>query len=533
MSNSDGGARGTVRRLTLSFRTFLLKLDSRSNLQGLRVSNLYGVVQAQQQHFVNLSVSFPESGVEPSLVDVLSREPNRSACANVWGLGFEAEDQALVSGFAQGEILAALEQLVVECNTRAVDASNALSIRFRATGRVLSLPAGESLVIALRFSQDFEMTEPSPVAEYAAPDMRSTETGELPGCVVFFNDFQSITEVFFNASGVVPDTSNEVLLRVRNPPWSRFAGFRTSEVNDGGLDHNGLIVMTLTGSAPNITLVAYRTDRRPFRLVPVPLSLAESTRALVPLQVPLTTRCDPLLRAMEAEVFAGSCLLPGFASEVTLGFLAPEVFQAPVAATLRAPEGFRIAWDCNFEASQLVGPGGRTLEFLLAGFFSDCVVMPDGRSISFTITRDIKETQPDPTECSARMTDLRSERNPPVEELPASTDQSSWALEVGAHAAYGAMQLPLRTFQAELVELPHWYNATTRPVLLSFSSFSPVPAGGYVVLTAPEGLLLPEQCAATAGLPVLPTQPFRCLASCVVDGSKSRFERKLMERLWN
>lgn len=29
MSNSDGGARGTVRRLTLSFRTFLLKLDSR------------------------------------------------------------------------------------------------------------------------------------------------------------------------------------------------------------------------------------------------------------------------------------------------------------------------------------------------------------------------------------------------------------------------------------------------------------------------------------------------------------------------
>ncbi|CAK9109328.1 unnamed protein product [Durusdinium trenchii] len=509
--------------------TFLLKLDSRSNLQGLRVSNLYGVVQAQQQHFVNLSVSFPESGVEPSLVDVLSREPNRSACANVWGLGFEAEDQALVSGFAQGEILAALEQLVVECNTRAVDASNALSIRFRATGRVLSLPAGESLVIALRFSQDFEMTEPSPVAEYAAPDMRSTETGvelegrtfrklgcpsslalyslgrrlrqELPGCVVFFNDFQSITEVFFNASGVVPDTSNEVLLRVRNPPW--------------------------TGSAPNITLVAYRTDRRPFRLVPVPLSLAESTRALVPLQVPLTTRCDPLLRAMEAEVFAGSCLLPGFASEVTLGFLAPEVFQAPVAATLRAPEGFRIAWDCNFEASQLVGPGGRTLEFLLAGFFSDCVVMPDGRSISFTITRDIKAVT------SWTFFTIHAV-NPPVEELPASTDQSSWALEVGAHAAYGAMQLPLRTFQAELVELPHWYNATTRPVLLSFSSFSPVPAGGYVVLTAPEGLLLPEQCAprrqaATAGLPVLPTQPFRALGntpqlttSCEVDGQHLR-----------
>ena len=29
-----------------------------------------------------------------------------------------------------------------------------------------------------------------------------------------------------------------------------------------------------------------------------------------------------------------------------------------------------------------------------------------------------------------------------------SRRRSSWALEVGAHAAYGAMQLPLRTFQA-------------------------------------------------------------------------------------
>lgn len=44
---------------------------------------------------------------------------------------------------------------------------------------------------------------------------------------------------------VFSESSAQVLLRVRNPPWSRFAGFRTSEVNDGGLDHNGLIVMTL------------------------------------------------------------------------------------------------------------------------------------------------------------------------------------------------------------------------------------------------------------------------------------------------
>ncbi|CAK9109267.1 unnamed protein product [Durusdinium trenchii] len=76
---------------------------------------------------------------------------------------------------------------------------------------------------------------------------------------------------------------------------------------------------------------------------------------------------------------------------------------------------------------------------------------------------------------------------------------------------------------------PSSSQATTRPVLLSFSSFSPVPAGGYVVLTAPEGLLLPEQCAATAGLPVLPTQPFRALGntpqlttSCEVDGQHLR-----------
>eukprot|EP00434_Breviolum_minutum_P029609 symbB.v1.2.026179.t1/scaffold2592.1/size78170/4 len=247
---------------------------------------------------------------------------------------------------------------------------------------------------------------------------------------------------------------------------------------------------------------------------------------------------------MEAEVFTGSCLLPGFANEVTIGFVAPRVFQAPVAATLRAPAGFRIAWDCNFEATQLLLPGGRTLEFLLAGFFIGCVVNPDGRSISFNITRNIKAVT------SWTFFTIHAV-NPPVDELPATAEQSTWSLEVAGYAAQGAMHLHLRTFQATLRVLPHYYDApcrttacleqpegvsktesgsffqelasqmkaTTRPVLLTFTSFSPVPTGGYVVLTAPEGIVPPvEQCggvqsAVPTVLPVLPTQPFRALGT--------------------
>ncbi|CAE7948309.1 unnamed protein product, partial [Symbiodinium sp. KB8] len=47
--------------------------------------------------------------------------------------------------------------------------------------------------------------------------------------------------------------------------------------------------------------------------------------------------CGQILPAMEAEVFAALCPVPGLATEVTMGFIAPLVLAAPVEATLQAP----------------------------------------------------------------------------------------------------------------------------------------------------------------------------------------------------
>eukprot|EP00439_Symbiodinium_sp_Y106_P003024 s3812_g1.t1 len=241
---------------------------------------------------------------------------------------------------------------------------------------------------------------------------------------------------------------------------------------------------------------------------------------------------------MEAEVFAALCPVPGLATEVTMGFIAPLVLAAPVAATLRAPAGQA----CNFEASRLQLPGGRTLDFLLAGFFADCFVHADGRTISFNITRNIKAlTSWTFFTIHAQILSCNSLslRNPPPEELPYNAEQSLWRLDVGGFGASGKMQSPpLRTFQAlELRELPFVYNATTRPLLLRFKAFSAVPAGGYVVVDAPPGVAFPEQCqGAVAGIPQFPEQPFRALssepldlvASCSIDAAARSFRIALI-----
>ncbi|CAJ1456900.1 unnamed protein product, partial [Effrenium voratum] len=253
--------------------SFLVELDGMSSsAKAVQVTNLYGTVMAQQEHYVNLSLMLPESGVEPSLFDPTDRSPNRSACANAWGISLEAAGEPAATAFARGNLLAPVDQLLVECATRATEANSSLSVRFRVTPAVTALPAG-SLLMALRIS-DLDLREPA-LAD-AAPFLRSTSSGaelearhfpkfgcppmslyssrrlrqDLTDCAVFFNDLQGATEILFNASGVKASAVNEVFVRVRNTPW--------------------------TNRWPNVTLAVYRS-RHPFRLIPAPLVLAEST----------------------------------------------------------------------------------------------------------------------------------------------------------------------------------------------------------------------------------------------------------------
>lgn len=172
------------------------------------------------------------------------------------------------------------------------------------------------------------------------------------------------------------------------------------------------------------------------------------------------------------------------------------------------------------------------MDFLLAGFFADCFVHADGRTISFNITRNIKALT------SWTFFTIHAQ-NPPPEELAYNAEQSLWRLDVGGFGASGKMQSPpLRTFQGlELRELPFVYNATTRPLLLRFKASSAVPAGGYVVVDAPPGIAFPEQCqGAAAGIPPFPEQPFRALssepldlvASCSIDAAARSFRVALI-----
>eukprot|EP00931_Biecheleriopsis_adriatica_P075240 TRINITY_DN49156_c0_g1_i1.p1 TRINITY_DN49156_c0_g1~~TRINITY_DN49156_c0_g1_i1.p1 ORF type:complete len:423 (+),score=93.47 TRINITY_DN49156_c0_g1_i1:149-1270(+) len=229
---------------------------------------------------------------------------------------------------------------------------------------------------------------------------------------------------------------------------------------------------------------------------------------------------------MQGEVFAVDCPLPGKRAEVTMGFVAPTVLQAPVAASIRAPVGYALTWDCNFDANQLLLPGGRNLDYLQVTDMKDCVVSPDGRSANFTILQNIKAI-------SSWTFFTIKVVNPAVHSLPATQEQSSWSLVVGGFAAAGGgrggvkegsgMQSPaLQVFsQMELQELPFTYSNTTWALKLRFRSFSAVPSGGYVIVSSPTGFGFPEAQCRTADanytempgspqyVPMLPVQPFR------------------------
>jgi len=121
--------------------------------------------------------------------------------------------------------------------------------------------------------------------------------------------------------------------------------------------------------------------------------------------------------------------------------------------------------------------------------------------------------------------------NPVIQRGPATEEQNAWSLEVGAFSAgffdgtRGLKGLQLQTFNdLELHELPFTYNATSWALMLRFQATSTVPAGGYVVLRAPEPFCFPAAlcrgenatgypipAGAPTFVPALPRQPLQPL----------------------
>ena len=246
--------------------------------------------------------------------------------------------------------------------------------------------------------------------------------------------------------------------------------------------------------------------------------------ALLRLQAPLSAAaCAPLYPPMEAEVAVSLCRIEGKRTEITVGFIVPEVLNDPVPCSMTVPPGYEIVSPCNFEATTLSLPGGRVFEYLDSTMITDCEIAPGSRTASFIVRTTLRAL----TVWNYFTVHVR---NPGASHAPPNQEQNAWSLIVGGFAAgsvsaRGVPSPALHTVtDLELRELPFVYNDTSWAVALTLRTDSAVPPGGYVTVVAPAPFSFPAaQCrgpnatgyAQEAGqpdyVPEIPTQPFQPL----------------------
>lgn len=494
----------------------------------LLVSNLHVNLSAGQRYFINISFSLPDTGLEPSLMDPTEQESGRSACTNAWGISLKSDNEHVFSTFLPAQPLAYLTQFWLECSSRAFGSDNVLTFHF-VTG-LLPKSSGY-LLLLLSLPSWFELASPAVLADFAAPyehnrsrdpPIFGSAAPEPPpfqklgcppifahsrgrrlrtsvaGCALYFNDLEDTMDLALAVRPLHAACTHQVVVQVRNPSTtpgeSRQHPFRLS------------IFAMATGLLLERLAVPVDTDR-----------FGQVRRLQAPLQA---AGCEYLAPAMQAEVIASSCPTLGHNTEVTLGFVAPEMMALPVRVKVSAPVGYLFTQACSFNRSWAL-PAGRAFDDIGEEAMSDCIVSPDGRVASFAISQVLR-----PKVVWSYFTIHLL--NPGVMEQPAVQVQSLFSLEMhkfAAGSATGVQGLSAPSLRAmtdlDLLELPFTYNATSWPLLLRLRTATRVPAGGSILLHAPFPFSFPaEQCrgentshAERIGsphfVPALPAQPFQ------------------------
>eukprot|EP00928_Gymnodinium_smaydae_P043742 TRINITY_DN29255_c0_g1_i1.p1 TRINITY_DN29255_c0_g1~~TRINITY_DN29255_c0_g1_i1.p1 ORF type:complete len:969 (+),score=195.40 TRINITY_DN29255_c0_g1_i1:84-2990(+) len=523
----------------------------------LRVQRLVGTLQKNQRYYLSVAIELPsDAAAEPSVLEPTRFASKRSGCANAWGLALQsAEGERLVSAFMWANPLAFVSLFEVRCSTPSLATSvaaaaaaaiaaaatqasgtgagtaqrlpvNWLTLRFLTTERVAasSQPEGTQLILSFTLPAHFALADPVVAADFVAPFQHDGEADPpifgsarpqapafvklgcprllahargrrlripLSECAVAPRRAEDSYDMLLVVDGLPPGAELQLMVPVRNP------------------------VRAPEAAAAEFALSVFRTTRGlGFWQVPAPAE-GDQRGSLLRVQAPLRTPgCSPLFPPMKGEVYASRCLIDGRPSEATVGFTSPVVLPAPVMARLEVPAGYRFPWFCRFNATDLLVPGDRTFEYIPATDLADCEVAPDGRSATFRIKRTVAKVLTFFTVAII---------NPSIEEAPAVREHEAWSIVVGGHAAGGLLGPRLQIFSdLSLEELPYVYNDTSWALKLRLRPTTAVPAGGHVVLRAPQPFLFPAaQCRgeddSTYGevigspqfVPAMGKQPFR------------------------